>query len=337
MGLQHPTRITAALALTIFAGVTTSVAAQSLTLRFALITAETFPYVDGAKKFKELVEERSNGEIEVLVFPGGQLGNEREINEAILEASIQIGVGAGAMANLAPIYNIVQVPFLVQGQDHMEAIADGAIGEQMAELIEEQAGYRVLAWFSTGDSSIETVEAPVRTPADLEGVKIRVIETPVLVDALSALGANPTPMAYTEVYTGLKQGVVEGAHLDVLSVDTLKIYEVAKHMTDWEQIAFLSEPRPVIMQAEYFESLPEEQQTLIRDAMQEAAEHERQVFRDKMATVRETLQAKGVTITEIDAPAFVERVRPVWDKYAEQLGAEDLLADIIELRKQFEQ
>lgn len=336
MGLQHLTRITAGLALAVLGCAATSVAAQSLTLRFALITAETFPYVDGAKKFKELVEERSNGEIEVLVYPGGQLGNEREINEAILEGSIQIGVGAGAMANLAPIYNIVQVPYLVQGQDHMEAIADGPIGERLAELIEEQAGYRVLAWFSTGDSPIETVRAPVRTPADLEGVKIRVIETPVLVDALSALGANPTPMAYTEVYTGLQQGVVEGAHLDVLSVDTLKIYEVAKHMTDWEQIAFLSEPRPVIMQAEYFESLPEEQQTLIRDAMQEAAKHERQVFRDKMATVRETLLAEGVTITEIDAPAFVERVRPVWDRYAKQLGAEDLLADIIELRAQFE-
>lgn len=336
MRLRTLGRITATAALVASMSIATGALAQSLTLRFALITAETFPYVDGARKFKELVEERSGGDIEVLIFPGGQLGNEREINEAILEGSVQIGVGAGAMANLAPIYNIVQVPFLVQGQDHMEAIADGPIGDRLAELIEEQAGYRVLAWFSTGDSSIETVEAPVRTPADLDGVKIRVIETPVLVDALSALGANPTPMAYTEVYTGLKQGVVEGAHLDVLSVDTLKIYEVAKHMTDWEQIAFLSEPRPVIMQADYFDGLPEEQRTLIRDAMQEAAVYERQVFRDKMATIRDKLLDEGVTITEIDPPAFVERVRPVWQKYAERLNAEDILADIIELRKQFE-
>ena len=307
--------------------------AQGVTLRFAMITAETFPYMDGARKFQELVEKRSNGDIKVLLYPGGQLGNERQINEAILEGSIQIGVGAGAMANLAPIYNIVQVPFLIQGQRHMAAIADGPIGTKLAERIEQQAGFRTLAWFSTGDSPIETVKKPVASPADLAGVKLRVIESPVLVDAMRALGANPTPMAYTEVYTGLKQGVIEGAHLDVLSVDTLKIYEVAKFMTDWEQITFVSEPRPVIMSAKYFTSLSPERQKLIRDAMQEAATHERKVFLDKMGTIRKKLVDQGVTITKVDTAAFVEKVKPVWQKYAAQLKAEDLLAEIVALRR----
>ncbi len=307
--------------------------AQGVTLRFAMITAETFPYMDGARKFQELVEKRSNGDIKVLLYPGGQLGNERQINEAILEGSIQIGVGAGAMANLAPIYNIVQVPFLIQGQRHMAAIADGPIGTKLAERIEQQAGFRTLAWFSTGDSPIETVKKPVASPADLAGVKLRVIESPVLVDAMRALGANPTPMAYTEVYTGLKQGVIEGAHLDVLSVDTLKIYEVAKFMTDWEQITFVSEPRPVIMSAKYFTSLSPERQKLIREAMQEAATHERKVFLDKMGTIRKKLVDQGVTITKVDTAAFVEKVKPVWQKYAAQLKAEDLLAEIVALRR----
>lgn len=310
-----------------------TVLAQTVTLRFAMITADTFPYMDGARKFKEVVEARSNGAIRVQLFPGGQLGNERQINEAILEGSIQIGVGAGAMANLAPIYNIVQVPFLIQGQAHMAAIADGPIGAKLAQRIEQQAGFTTLAWFSTGDSPIETIKKPVRTPADLAGVKIRVIETPVLVDAMRALGANPTPMAYTEVYTGLKQGVIEGAHLDVLSVDTMKIAEVAKFMTDWEQITFVSEPRPVIMSAKYFASLSASNQQLIREAMQEAARHERQVFIDRMTQIRKKLVEQGVTITQVDAGAFVERMKPVWQKYAAQLKAEDLLAEIIALRK----
>ncbi|MCW5752668.1 MAG: TRAP transporter substrate-binding protein [Alphaproteobacteria bacterium] len=325
--------IVAALAAATGLQAASALAADPVTLRFAMITAESFPYMDGARKFKELVEERSKGDIKVLLYPGGQLGNERQINEAILEGSIQIGVGAGAMANLAPIYNIVQVPFLIQGQRHMAAIADGPIGEKLAKKIEEQAGFRVLAWFSTGDSPIETVKKPVRSPADLAGVKIRVIETPVLVDAMRALGANPTPMAYTEVYTGLKQGVIEGAHLDVLSVDTLKIAEVAKYMTDWEQITFVSEPRPVIMSAKYFTSLSADRQKLIREAMQEAAKHERQVFLDKMTSIRKKLVEQGVTITKVDADAFVEKVRPVWQKYAEQLKAEDLLKEIIALRQ----
>jgi len=323
-----------AAALALAAGLqSAAVAAEPLTLRFAMITAESFPYMDGARKFQELVEARSKGDIKVLLYPGGQLGNERQINEAILEGSIQIGVGAGAMANLAPIYNIVQVPFLIQGQRHMAAIADGPLGTKLAQRIEQQAGFRVLAWFSTGDSPIETVKKPVRTPADLAGVKIRVIETPVLVDAMRALGANPTPMAYIEVYTGLKQGVIEGAHLDVLSVDTLKIAEVAKYMTDWEQITFVSEPRPVIMSAKVFDGLTPERQKLIREAMQEAAVHERRVFAEKMATIRKKLVDQGVTITTVDADAFVEKVRPVWEKYAAQLDAQDLLKEIIALRK----
>jgi len=308
-------------------------AAQSVTLRFATITAESFPYTDGAKKFQELVESRSKGDIKVLLYPGGQLGNERQINEAILEGSIQIGVGAGAMANLAPIYNIVQVPFLIQGQKHMAAIADGPVGGKLASRIEQQAGFKVLAWFSTGDSPIETVKKPVTSTADLAGVKIRVIETPVLVDAMRALGANPTPMAYTEVYTGLKQGVIEGAHLDVLSVDTMKIAEVAKYMTDWDQITFVSEPRPVIMSAKYFATLKPEQQKLISAAMQEAATYERKIFVDKMTSIRKKLVEQGVTITKVNAEEFVTKVKPVWDKYAAQLKAEDLLAEIIALRK----
>ena len=307
--------------------------AETLTLRFAVITAEAFPYVAGARKFKELIEQRSKGEIEVKVYPGAQLGNERETNEAILEGSVHIGVGAGAMSNLAPIYNLVQVPFLIQGQDHMEAIALGEVGKKLAAIIEQQAGFRVLAWFSTGDSPIETVKAPVHTPADLAGVKIRVMETPVLIDAMKALGANPTPMGYTQVYTGLKQGVIEGAHLDVMSVDTLKIYEVVKYVTDWNQITFLSEPRPVIMKAAFFDALPANQQDLIRAAMQDAATYERKVFRDKMTNIRKKLVDQGITITSVEPEKFVELVRPIWEKYAKQLNAEGLLEEIIALKK----
>jgi TRAP-type transport system periplasmic protein len=310
-----------------------SAMAQAVTLRFAMITADTFPYMDGAKKFKELIEERSKGDIKVLLYPGGQLGDERQINQAILEGAVQIGVGAGAMANLAPIYNLVQMPLLIQGQSHMAAIADGPVGAKLAQRIEQQAGLKTLAWFSTGDSPIETVKKPVTTPADLAGVKIRVIEAPVLVEAMRALGASPTPMAYLEVYTGLKQGIIEGAHLDVLSVDTLKVGEVIKYMTDWEQITFLSEPRPVIMSAKYFATLSPERQKLIQDTMKEAALYERKVFVDKMSVIRKKLVDGGVKISKVDAPAFVERVRPLWQKYAAQLNAEDLLSEILSTRK----
>ncbi|MEO6743800.1 MAG: TRAP transporter substrate-binding protein [Caldimonas sp.] len=311
----------------------TAARAEPLTLRFAMITAESFPYMDGAKKFKELVEARSKGDIKVLLYPGGQLGDERQINQAVLEGSVQIGVGAGAMATLAPVYNVVQLPFLIRGQKHMTAIAEGPVGEKLAQRIEQQAGLKTLAWFSTGDSAIETVKKPVTTPADLAGVKLRVIEAPVLVEAMRAIGASPTPMAYLEVYTGMKQGIIDGAHLDVLSVDVLKVGEVIKYMTDWEQATFLSEPRPVIMSAKFFNGLSPDRQKLIHEAMLEAAVLERKVFLDKMGTIRAKLLADGVKINKIDVPAFVALVQPVWQKYAAQLKAEDLLAEIQALAK----
>lgn len=303
-------------------------AAQTLNLRFATLAPDTFPYVDGMKKFKEVVEARSNGEIRVSLHTAGSLGAEREINEAILEGTIHLGIGAGAMANLAPIYNIVQIPFLIQGQKHMAAVADGPVGAELARRIEQQAGFRVLGWWSTGDSAIETTTRPVRTPDDMKGLKIRVIENPALIDTMRALGANPTPMPFPEVYTGLKQGVVDGAHLDVVLVHASKAFEVIKYMTDWEQVTFLSEPRPVIMKASFFDGLPKKHQDAIRAAMAEATAHERAVFIDRMKTIRGILQKSGIQINEVDKAAFLARVQPVWQKYAAQLKAEDLLAQI---------
>jgi TRAP-type C4-dicarboxylate transport system substrate-binding protein len=300
-----------------------SAAADTLRLQAATIANEGFPYVDGLRKFEEVLKARPECEIDVNVHIGGSLGNEREINEAILEGSVHLGIGAGSMANLAPIYNLFQIPFLIQGQDHMAAVADGPIGEEVAGLIEQQVN-----WFSTGDSPLETVKAPVNSPADLKGVKMRVIPNPALVDAMKAMGANPTPMAYGEVYTGLKQGVVEGAHLDVISVQNLKIFEAAKFMTDWDQITFLSEPRPVIMKAAFFDSLPAKQQACIREAVDEATAHERKVFLDKMTAIRGELLKQGVTITKVDVDAFLVKIRPVWAKYAKELGAEELVEKI---------
>jgi TRAP-type transport system periplasmic protein len=309
-------------------------AAQTLNLRFATLAPDTFPYVDGMKKFKEVVEKRSNGEIKVSLHTAGSLGAEREINEAILEGTIQIGIGAGAMANLAPIYNIVQIPFLIQGQKHMAAVADGPIGAELAKRIESQAGFRVLGWWSTGDSAIETTSRPIHSPADMKGLKIRVIENPALIDTMRALGANPTPMPLTEVYTGLKQGVIEGAHLDVVLVNALKAYEALKYMTDWEQITFLSEPRPVIMKASYFSSLPKKHQDAIREAVREATVYERAVFVERMKTIRVVLIKEGMQITKVDRDAFLSQVKPVWNKYAAKLNAEDLLQQIIAARPQ---
>lgn len=304
---------------------------EERTLTFALVTPETFPYHDGAVKFKELVESGSGGQITVDLFESGQLGGERDIEEGMLEGSIQVGLGAGALANFAPVYNLMELPFLIKNQEHLERIVNSEVADELAARIESEGGFHVIGWFSTGDSAIQTVDTAIESPADLAGIKIRVQENPALIDAVTALGGNPTPMPFGEIYTGLQTGVIEGAHLDWGSVDALKLSELISFSTT-PDVAFLAEPRPLIMSVEYWDSLPAAEQELIGSAMIEAAAYQRQVFVERQGAAVDAVREAGVEITEIDEAAFVELVRPVWAKWAEELGAEALIEAIEELR-----
>src|SRR5499427_1108823 len=207
-------------------------AQQKTVIKFAHHAPVTFPYQDGALKFKEVAERLSGGKLEVQVFGGAQLGGERDLLEGIRLGTLHMCIGAGGLANFAPAYNVVQLPFLIKNQEHMTRVAEGPAGKLLAQRIEEQGGYKVLGYFSTGDSGIQTVKAPVRTPADLKGVKIRVMENPALIDSMRALGANPTPLPFPELYTSMKQGVVEGATIDYTALWTTKVYEAVKYVTE---------------------------------------------------------------------------------------------------------
>lgn len=306
--------------------------AAEITIRAATIATPTFPYVPGLMKFKEILEKKTGGRVEVKVYHSGQLGGERDIEEGMQQGTVQMGIGAGALANFAPIVNLLELPFLIKNQEHMVRIAKGKVGKRLAELIEKQAGFKVLAYFSTGDSAIETVKNPVKTPADLTGLRIRVMETPALVDGLKALGANPTPMPYPEIYMGLKQGVIDGAHVDLLSVQTQKLYESVRYITNID-VAFLAEPRPLMISAKYYNGLPKDIQKAVSEAAEEAAAFERQLFLEKQKTIMQELEKKGITFTSIDEKAFVEKIKPVWDKYA-KAGPDEawLIEEIKKLR-----
>ena len=301
--------------------------AADFTIRAATIVAPTFPYVPGLMKFKEILENKTGGKVEVKVFHSGQLGGERDIEEGMQQGTVQMGIGAGALANFSPIVNLLELPYLIKNQDHMQRIAKGKVGDRLAEAIEKQSGFKVLDYFSTGDSAIETVKTPLKTPDDLKGLKIRVMECPSLIDGLRALGGNPTPMPYPELYMGLKQGVIDGATVDLLSVQTLKLYETIKYATSLE-VAFLAEPRPIMIASKYYNGLPKDIQKAVLEAAKGAAQFERQLFIEKQITIMKELQQKGITFTKIDDRAFVEKVKPVWEKWGKELGPDFIFRDM---------
>ena len=303
-------------------------AQQKTVIKFAHHAPVTFPYQDGALKFKEVAERLSGGKLDVQVFGGAQLGGERDLLEGIRLGTLHMCIGAGGLANFAAAYNVVQLPFLIKNQEHMTRIAEGPAGKLLAQRIEEQGGYKVLGYFSTGDSGIQTVKAPVRTPADLKGVKIRVMENPALIDSMRALGANPTPLPFPELYTSMKQGVVEGATIDYTALWTTKVYEAVKYVTE-PGFHFLAEPRPVLISARFFAGQPTEVQQWIAQAAAEASVYERSLFKDRQAKAIEDLRAKGIQFAKMDDRAFLDVMRPVWQRIAATYKAEDLLEAIV--------
>ena len=303
-------------------------AQQKLVIKFAHHAPVTYPYQDGALRFKEVAERISGGKLEVQVFGGAQLGGERDLLEGIKLGTLHMCIGAGGLANFAPAYNVVQLPFLIKNQEHMVKIAEGPAGRLLSQRIEEQGGYKVLGYFSTGDSGIQTVKGPVRTPADLKGVKIRVMENPALIESMRAMGANPTPLPFPELYTSMKQGVVEGATIDYTALWTTKVYEAVKYVTE-PGFHFLAEPRPVLISAKFFASQPAEVQQWIAQAAQEASVYERSLFKDRQSKAIEDLRAKGIQFAPMDEAAFLAVMKPVWQKVAAGYKAEDLLDAIV--------
>jgi tripartite ATP-independent transporter DctP family solute receptor len=299
---------------------------KKIQLRFATIAAESFPYVDGARKWKELLESRTGNTVEMQIFHTAQLGNERTINEGVLAGSIQIGIGAGAWAGFVPTYNVVQLPFLIRDLKHMYQLADGEVGERIARDAEAK-GFKVLGYYSAGDQHFQTRTKPVRNLADFKGLKMRVIENKAVIDAFRAFGAVPTPIPYPQIYTSLQQGTVDGTANDLLSVTTLKLYEVAKFLT---VSSYLAEPRPLIMAKAFFDSQPPELQRVLVETARESAVYERKVFEDKLTSGEAEAKKSGMTfLTLADRPAWISLMGPVWDDFGKTVpGAADLIRAI---------
>lgn len=297
--------------------------ARKLTLKFATIAAESYPYVDGAKRWKQLLEERTEGTVEVQIFHTAQLGDERTINEGVLAGAIHMGIGAGAWAGYVPSYNVVSLPFLIRDIKHMYSLADGELGTRIAREAETK-GFKVLGYFSAGEQHFQTRNKPIRSLADFKGLKMRVIENRAIVDGFRALGSIPTPIPYPQIYTALQQGTVDGTANDLLSVTTLKFYEVAKFFTI---SSYVAEPRPLIMAKSFFDSQPPELQRVLVETARESAAYERKVFEDRVNAGFEEIKKNGMTVLTLsDRPQWVEVMKPIWDDFGKKTpGAAELI------------
>ncbi len=270
--------------------------------------------------FIQKVKEKTNGGLNIKWVGNGQLGGLKENLEAIIAGNLEMcGV---ANANLGPLHSttmLFDLPFIFRDYDHMKKVTRGPIGQQIYKEFEDKTGIKIImSGLPDGARSVWNSKRAVRTPADMKGLKLRVMQTPLLVDAFAMLGAIPTPMSSTEVYMAAKQGVIDGAEWGPLGMIEQKSYETAKFYTLTKH---LNSPGSVAVGVKWFNSLPKAYQDAIMTSAEEARAWFDSEFDKAEAQALAEVKTKGMDIIETpDIAPFVAAVRPVYDKYADRVG-----------------
>ena len=273
-------------------------------------------YADvAAVKFKELVEAGSGGQITVEVFPSSQIGSERELVEGAQLGSIDAGVVfAGILESFVPEMGVVNLPFLFDGQDHVNAVFDGPVGRELLGLA-EGVGIKALAIGQFGLRSMMNSQRPIYTPSDAAGLKFRVPESDIYIRTYELVGANPVPLPGPEIFTSLQNGVVDGTGAPIFAAVTQKYYETpVKYLSLTEHIyaALL-----MFMSGELWDSLPPKAQDLIEQSATAAAAHQRAEAAKLDAGYLEELQNQGWQVNDVDKGLFRTAVAGVYDERPE--------------------
>ena len=275
--------------------------------------------------FARAVDSLSGGTLAVEIFPDGRLGSEREVLELLQLGSIPLTkVSAATMANFAPDYEVLGVPYLFRDEAHLFRVLGGPVGRDILDSGQDKL-LRGLAFYNAGTRSFYTVDGPVRTPADLRGKKIRVMNHALSVEMVNALGGSATPMAYGELYTALQQGVVDGAENNPPSFMTSGHYEVAKHYTLDEHTAL---PDVLVISTTYYDGLTAEQQGWLRAAAELSVPAQRRFWAEAVAADLATARAAGVEVVEPDKAAFRAAAAGVIDGFADTDERRALVRDI---------
>jgi len=246
-----------------------------------------------ADVFAKEVKAKSNGRIDVQIFGGGTLGGERDYVEGVNNGFIQAGLASGVMANFYPNAMVTDIPYLFASETIADRVMDGPFGQKLSADFQASTGMHNLCFGEVGFRHFTSGKTPIHSPKDLVGMKIPVQETPLYITEMKALGAQPTPIAWTETYTALQTGVVDGHENVIPSIISAKLYEVQKNVTldghnygvDW-----------FVMSDKFYKSLPPDLQKVVQDAAKVACAEERRVNRVFTSDGIKTLTEKGVTV-----------------------------------------
>lgn len=280
-------------------------------LRFGHLTSENNIWHQAALLFAEEVESRSNGRIEVKIYPNEQMGNDRDMILSILAGSLDMTITAESLQNWSvPKAKLCATPYAVQDSDHMQKIAGGPIGKEIENQILTVTGLRPLTWFERGARNL-TSNHPVERPDDLSGMTIRVPDVSVFVAAWKALGAKPVPMAFSEVFTALQQGTIHGQENPLALIRNAGFYEVQQYCNLTEHVKSWIY---VVIGNKQFESLPDDLQKIVVESADTMQAYEHELYLEQEEKDYAFLKEKGMEFIEVDKAAFEEKVQTAIDQ-----------------------
>ncbi|MEW9669539.1 DctP family TRAP transporter solute-binding subunit [Ammoniphilus sp. 3BR4] len=301
-------------------------------MKLAVVTSKDRSLTQGLYKFGEIVEKESGGLIKVQVFPDGQLGGDVAVYEAMKMGSIQGStMSSGPISSFAPSFSVLDLPFLFKDEATAYNVLDGEIGQELLNDL-PATGVVGLNYWENGFRHLTNNVREVKTVEDIKGLKIRTLENPLHIDMWKELGATPTPMAFTELFTALEQKVVDGQENPAGNVTTSKFYEVQDYLTKTGHIYNAS---VFLLSKSFWDSLTEEEKAIVTKAAKEAQAFQRELNQKESTEAIDFLKKEGMTVTELsdeEKKKLVEAVQPVYKKYSAELG-EDLVNKLIDANK----
>ena len=294
--------------------------AQSKILKISNGINEQHPSYLANKKFGEILAAKLPGKYTVQVYANAQLGDDVRATEAVRMGTLEmVTTSASPLTGLVPEFNVFDLPFIVPSEKAADAIFDGPIGAKLADALEKK-GIKLLAYYENGFRQLTNSARPVKSPADLKGLKIRTMQNPIHLEAFRAMGANPTPMPFSEVFTAMQQKTIDGQENPIPTIWLSKFYEVQKYVS---LTGHVYGPHIMLIGKKLWDSFPADDQKIIAAAAQESAVYQRSINRKMNKDFVENLRKAGTTVIELTPEqhkAFVDACNSVYTTWEPKIG-----------------
>ncbi|EHU4846302.1 TRAP transporter substrate-binding protein [Vibrio vulnificus] len=284
----------------------TSTFAADYTLKLGHVANEDHVWHQAFEHFAETVDKKSEGRLNIDIYPNSQLGAERDVISGIQLGTVDMTMSGETLQNWAPKAALLAVPYAIRDSEHMAKVADGEIGKEIEQEITARTGLVPLTWFERGARNL-TTNKPINEPSDLKGLTIRVPNVPIFVSTWSALGAKPTPMAFSEVFTALQQNTVNGQENPLSLIESASFFEVQKYVNKTEHVRSWIY---VLIGKRQLDKLPQDLQQILLESAEEMHEFEHKLAVEEETKLIKRLQDKGMQFNDVDQEKFRELAIP---------------------------